>query len=129
MKQSTQEWVDRAEEDWEVAGRESRARKTPHYNLACDLAQQCAEKYLKARLEEAGVAFKKTHDLEELLIQVLPAEPTWNVLQTDADYLNAFAVDYRYPGANATRAMARDAVESCRRIREAVRTAFGLPVN
>jgi len=111
-----------------VALRESRARKTPRYNLACNLAQQCAEKCLKARLEEAGVSFKKTHDLEELLNQILPAEPTWSVLQTDADYLNAFAVDYRYPGVNATRAMARDAVKSCRRIREVVRRAFGLPV-
>jgi len=38
-------------------------------------AQQCVEKYLKARLVEAGIAFPKTHDLEALLDLVLPAEP------------------------------------------------------
>ncbi len=61
MKQSTQQWVDRAEEDWEVAAPQARARKKPHYNLACNLAQQCAEKYLKAGLEEAGISFPKIH--------------------------------------------------------------------
>jgi len=100
MKQSTQEWVERAEEAWGVAVREARARKIPRYNLACNLAQQCAEKYLKARLEEAGISFKKTHDLEELL----------------------------NPGVNATSAMARDAVKSCGNLRKAVRASLGLPI-
>jgi len=128
MKQSTQAWVERAEEDWGVAVREARARKIPRYNLACNLAQQCAEKYLKARLEEAGISFKKTHDLEELLNQILSAQPTWNVLQKGAAYLSAFAVDYRYPGVNATSAMARDAVKSCGNLRKAVRASLGLPI-
>lgn len=128
MKQSTREWVERAEEDWGVAVREARARKIPRYNLACNLAQQCAEKYLKARLEEAGIAFKKTHDLEELLNQILSVEPAWNVFQNDAAYLSSFAVDYRYPGVNATRVTARDAVKSCRNLRQAVRASFGLPI-
>jgi HEPN domain-containing protein len=30
-------------------------------------AQQCIEKYLKASLQEANIAFRRTHDLEELL--------------------------------------------------------------
>jgi HEPN domain-containing protein len=127
MKQSTQEWVERAEEDWGVAVREARARKIPRYNLACNLAQQCAEKYLKAKLEEAGISFKKTHELENLLNQVLTAEPTWSVFQNDAAYLSTFAVDFRYPGVQATRVMARDAIKSCRKLRQVVRVSLGLP--
>ncbi len=128
MKQSTQEWVERAEEDWGVSAPQARARKKPHYNVACNLAQQCAEKYLKASLEEAGISFPKTHDLVKLLNLILPVEPTWNVLRADLVYLNTFAVDYRYPGVNATRAMARDAIKSCRNLRKVVRASLGLPV-
>ena len=50
MSPLTQEWVEKAEEDFRVATREYRARKHPAYNAACFHAQQCAEKYLKARL-------------------------------------------------------------------------------
>ena len=128
MKRSTRKWVERAEEDWEVAVREARARKNPHYNLACNLAQQCAEKYLKASLMEAGIRFKKTHDLVELLNQILSVKPTWSTLQNDLSYLNTFAVDYRYPGVMATRALARDAIKSCRNLRKMVRTSLGLPI-
>ena len=59
-----------------------RARKYPSYDAAVFHAQQCAEKYLKARLEEAAVGFARTHDLLMLHQLVVPVEPTWQVLQT-----------------------------------------------
>jgi HEPN domain-containing protein len=37
---------------------------------ACFHAQQCAEKYLKARLYEANVPFPPVHKLLALLVQV-----------------------------------------------------------
>ncbi len=55
MKAITQEWVDKAEGDWATLLRESRARKNPNYDAACFHAQQSAEKYLKARLQEARI--------------------------------------------------------------------------
>jgi HEPN domain-containing protein len=55
MKASTVEWVEKAEVDWEVAQRAYRARKVALYDAACFHCQQCIEKYLKARLNEAGV--------------------------------------------------------------------------
>jgi HEPN domain-containing protein len=67
MKPITREWIRKAEADWNSAGLLFRARKHPNYDGACFHTQECAEKYLKARLEEAGIAFGKTHDLEELL--------------------------------------------------------------
>ena len=75
MKPITQEWVDKAEGDWGSLGREIRARKAPNYDAACFHAQQCAEKYVKAHLQEASIRFPKTHDLEDLLNLVLPTEP------------------------------------------------------
>src|SRR5690349_10582329 len=98
MKPTTQKWINKAEGDWASAQREVVVTQSPNYDLVCFLAQQCAEKYLKARLIEAGLPFRKTHDLEELLQGILPIEPTWNALLMDAQFLTSFAVDVRYPG-------------------------------
>lgn len=128
MKPITREWIDKAEEDWEAARTLARKRKNPAYNAVCFHAQQSAEKYLKARLEEANIQIVKTHDLEALLISSLHVEPSWNVMLTDLKFLSDFAVDYRYPGAAATKADAQEAIKGCRRVRKVIRTSFGLPV-
>lgn len=73
MNPLTLEWVQKAEGDYVAAWREYRARKAPNYDAACFHAQQCVEKYLKAVLQEAGVYFTKTHDLEALLNLCLPS--------------------------------------------------------
>ncbi len=98
MKQNTQEWVNKAEGDFHTAQREVRARKHPNYDAACFHAQQCAEKYLKARLIEAGISFPKTHDLNLLLNLVLPIEPLWESYRWSLNLLLDYAVGYRYPG-------------------------------
>lgn len=128
MKPITAEWIEKAEEDWVSLLRSYRARKDPSYNVACFHAQQCAEKYLKARLVEAGVAFPKTHDLALLLTIVQPIEPGWGILQPELDTLNKYAIAYRYPGQSATKADAKDAVKNCRTVRQIIRDSFGLPV-
>ncbi len=63
MKLQTAEWVAKAEGDWNAAQQLNRVRKNPNYDGVCFHCQQCAEKYLKARLIEAGIAFARTHDL------------------------------------------------------------------
>jgi HEPN domain-containing protein len=126
MKPSTQEWVSKAEADFAAAETLIRARRHPNYDAACFHAQQCAEKYLKARLEEANLAVPKTHNLYSLLRLVLPLEPTWTVMGTDLKILSTFAVAYRYPGLSATKADARAALKRCRSIRRIARQAFGL---
>ena len=67
MKPITREWISKAEGDWTAAGLLFRARRNTNHDATCFHAQQCAEKYLKARLEEAGVVSGKTHDLVKLL--------------------------------------------------------------
>ena len=124
----TQEWVDKAEGDWGSAGRDYRARKAPNYDGACYHAQQCAEKYLKARLQEALIIFPRTHDLEALLDLILPTEPNWQDLRPTCQRLTSYAVVYRYPGRTATRAEAGQAISLCRFVREAARRSLGLPV-
>ena len=128
MKLTTLERIHKAEEDWHVAQMSYRTRKYPSYDAAVFHAQQCAEKYLKARLEEAAIGFARTHDLLMLHQLVLPVEPNWQVLQTPLAFLSPFAVAYRYPGIIATRADARDAITYCREVRRVIRIAFGLSV-
>ncbi len=127
MKPLTQEWVDKAEGDWAALGREMRARKSPNYDDACFHSQQCAEKYLKARLQEASLAFPRTHSLLDLLALVLAAEPLWSALRPALDALSDYAVVFRYPGRTATREDAREARQDCRTVRAAVRSSLGLP--
>ncbi len=126
MKPMTVEWVEKAEGDFAIVLRESRARKNPSYDGACFHAQQCAEKYLKARLSEEGVEFAKVHDLVALLNQVLVVEPGWERFREDLAYLSDFAVAFRYPGESADKATAADARQRCQRFRIAARMSLNL---
>ena len=102
--------------------------QTSQLRAAVFHAQQCVEKYLKARLEEATIPFGRTHDLLVLHQLVLPLEPGWTVLQPLLILLNPFAVAYRYPGITATKADAKEALRHCREMRRVFRLGFGLPV-
>jgi len=126
MQPLTAEWVTKAEADLATAQRELRARRAPNYDAACFHAQQCAEKYLKALLQEESVSFPRTHDLMMLLSLMTSPAPALTVLQADLRLLTAFGVAFRYPGTSADRAMARDAVSRCLIVRAAIRQSLGL---
>ncbi len=126
MKPAVREWIEKAEADFVSARREYRARKQPNFDAACFFAQQCVEKYLKARLVQAGRTVPKTHDLSALLDLVLPLEPLWEVVRPRLETLTSYAVVFRYPGESATRDMAKTAVADAKTIRRQIRRAFGL---
>jgi len=128
MQPLTLEWIEKAEGDWDSTQREYRARKRPNYDSCCFHAQQCVEKYLKARLEEAGIVFSKTHDLIILLTDVLTVEPNWRGLHPHLAALNTYSVPIRYPGNKASKINAANAVKDCREVRRVIRQAFGLPI-
>src|SRR5256885_12003433 len=109
MKRLTREWVKKGEDDYHTLQRELRARKMPNLDGACFHAQQCVEKYLKARLQESGIDFPKTHDLARLLDLLQPIEPLWQPLRPTLDKLTALAVRIRYPGSSADRQAAKEA--------------------
>jgi len=126
MKPTTAEWVTKAEGDYYTVERESRARKNPNYDGVCFHAQQCAEKYLKARLCEADIPFTKIHDLVALLELVLPVEPMWESFREDLAFLSDFAVNFRYPGEAADKESALDSRRLCRGFRHVAREALAL---
>jgi HEPN domain-containing protein len=124
MKRITSEWIDKAEGDFSTMMRESRVRKNPNYDAVCFHAQQCAEKYLKARLCEAGVSFGKIHDLVVLLDKVLIVEPLWESFRETLAYISGYAVSFRYPGENADSEAALDARQRCLVFRGSARVSL-----
>jgi HEPN domain-containing protein len=83
MNELTAEWIAKAEGDYATAGRELRAQEYPNYDAVCFHAQQTAEKYLKAFLQENDVAFPKTHSLIELLELCLPLDDKLETLRLE----------------------------------------------
>jgi HEPN domain-containing protein len=126
MNPLTDEWVAKAEGDFATAGREVRARKAPNYDAVCFHAQQCAEKYLKALLQEANISSGRTHNLIALLELLVPVDPSWEIMRSHLQRLTGFAVNVRYSGESADRTMAREALALCRVIRSRVRARLGL---
>jgi len=78
--------------------------------LACYLAQQAAEKALKARLTRRGVEFPRTHDLVTLRA-LLPPGLQGRVDLDAAKELSAWAIQGRYPG-DAPEAMREQATHA-----------------
>jgi len=126
MNELTAEWVAKAEGDYATARRELRARRQPNYDAACFHAQQTAEKYLKAFLQEHGVPFPKTHSLIELLELCLPLDASFEFQRDLLVRLDRYAVRYRYPGESADKEEARLAFKTIKAVRAFVREKLGL---
>jgi HEPN domain-containing protein len=91
-----EEWMRFARSDLSVA--ERRLGPDVVAETLCFLAQQAAEKALKAVLRSYETAFPRTHNLRALL-ELLPAEVSVPVDISDAAGLTDYAVAARYPGS------------------------------
>jgi HEPN domain-containing protein len=125
MKKATKKWVRKAEADL-LAAKQLASAEHPFHDHICNNCQQSAEKYFKAFLHEIGVAFRRTHDLEELLDLTLPHDKTLARLRRGLAFLTEFAVDYRYPGQNATARKAKAGLRWAERVRTELRKRLKL---
>lgn len=126
MNPAVAEWVLKAEGDFLTAGRELRARKAPNYDAVCFHAQQCAEKYLKAILQENGKRIPKIHFLLELLTLILEFDGSYELLKADLDVLEDYAVRFRYPGESAEKDEAQAAYAAAGAVRSFTREKWGV---
>ena len=126
MNELTLEWLEKAEGDYATAGRETRARRRPNYDAACFHAQQTAEKYLKAFLQEHGALFPRTHSLIELLELCLPLDASFEFLRDLLVLLDRYSVSYRYPGDSAGKDEARLAFRAATNVRSFTRAKLGV---
>src|SRR5206468_3623812 len=125
MKKTTREWVKKAEQDHILAEQGSRSKVAVHDGV-CFHCQQCAEKYVKAVMEEIGLAVPRTHDLDLLLNTLLPYHTTLPSLRRGLLFLSDFAVQTRYPGHSATKREAKAALRWVSRVRAACRSILAI---
>jgi HEPN domain-containing protein len=115
-----QEWMSKADNDLKSAAYLLKMKNGPT-DTVCFHAQQCAEKCLKALLVAQGTAFRKTHDLAELVI-LLPPRLRSLLNDEEQDRLTEYATVTRYPGDYDPISLseARQAVKIARRVRREV---------
>lgn len=120
MKPLTVEWIEKAEGDRDTALRELRARKRPNYDAACFHAQQLAEKYIKAFLQENAFAIPYSHNLIDLMMLCGQADSSFLLLQNDLISLEGYAIRFRYPGQSADQTEAKTAIRIAENVRQFV---------
>jgi len=116
-----QRWLTYAREDL-LAAETLLAQPAIAPRHVCWLAQQAAEKALKAVLVLLDIDFPKRHDLDALR-NLVPAGWNLKAAVPDLAELTEWAVEARYPGdwGEATIADARVAVREARRVWDALR--------
>jgi hypothetical protein len=77
-------------------------------------------------LQEAEVEFGKTHNLSALRDKIISSYPLLETIRPSLHLLNAFAVDFRYPGESADKDLAGKAYLLCKDVRETIRALIGL---
>jgi len=126
MNPATAEWVTKAEADFATAGRELRARKNLNYDAVCFHAQQCAEKYLKAVLQEHEKQIPKIHNLIELMLLCEEIDSSYEMLRADLVVMERYSVGIRYPGEFAEKEDAQSAYAAAKTTRTFIRQKLGL---
>lgn len=116
------EWIAKAENDLKNAAHTLRLGADCPTDTVCFHAQQCVEKYVKALLVTAGIAFARTHDIETL-VGLMPKHARVSLTIEEQRRLTDYATTLRYPGPYepVTLSEARDAVKLARRIRREIR--------
>ncbi len=115
------EWIYKAEEDFESAMYLVKKRKNVAPDSVCFHSQQCIEKYLKAFLIKNDVVPPEVHDLQRLRVLCANIDKDFNLISEELDILNAYAVNFRYPGEQATIEESKEAALKMREIREFIR--------
>lgn len=120
------EWVEKAEADFETAVDINRRRKLPLPDSVCYHCQQCIEKYLKAYLLAQGAVPPRTHELVLLLRQCAGYDAALSRLLSAILILDPYSVAIRYPGTSATVPESKIAVKTMRQLRKILRGKLGL---
>lgn len=117
------EWILKADNDLKTAAHTLKLKSDCPTDTVCFHAQQVVEKYLKSLLVLKDIAFPKTHDIEDLL-SLLPPADCPSVSAAEQDRLTDYATVARYPGDYDPIPLpeARLAVAVARRVRKAVRS-------
>lgn len=96
MTEVWQEWVKKAEEDWQVL--EILAPNPNFPNVCCFMLSSVLKKMMKAILVQRQVAPEYTHNLLRIHTELDKVEPRWDADVVKLEKLTRFGVASRYPG-------------------------------
>ena len=122
MTEPFDEWMAKAEGDFNVAQREFIREGKRNFDAICFHAQQCVEKLMKAVLVAHGVAPEHTHNLMYLDACVRKVVESWASDTEELSWLTRAGIAFRYPGEWATDVHAKKAMATCERLRGALLT-------
>lgn len=121
-----EEWIYKAEEDFESAVHLVKKDKKAVPDSVCFHCQQCIEKYLKAFLISNDIEPPEIHDLQRLKVICSKVDESFEEVSGELDILNAYAVNFWYPGEVATVEEANEAVFVMRKIHKFIRDRLKL---
>ncbi len=118
-------WVEKAESDYVVFQQLLKMGEDCPVDAVCFHAQQCAEKYLKARLVYLAIDFPKSHDIAEI-VKLLPPGSSVPLSIAEQEKLTDYAWMGRYPAdkESVTRPQAEEAAALALKVRTAMRSSF-----
>ena len=118
-------WVEKAEEDYRNFQNTLKMGDDCPLDTVCFHAQQCVEKYLKARLVYLNIDFPKIHDIGDI-IKLLPPGLNISLTLTEQERLTSYAWMGRYPGnwEPVNRQQAEEAAMLALQVRTAIRAGF-----
>lgn len=118
-------WWALSRSDWRVAHVVAEL-EPPEWHLVCFLAQQAAEKALKALMESRDMPVPRTHDLRVIAERLGAGEDADRVVDA-AITLSVYGVGPRYPhaGGEATEVQARAALAAARVVCDWSEVALG----
>lgn len=96
LKQEASRWLRQAESDLELL---DVIRTAGKHDTCCFLAQQAAEKALKAFLFFHGEELIFTHSVFRLCQMAAQYDPVWDALRDRIKQLDFYYVEARYPNA------------------------------
>lgn len=96
-RQTSKEWFDRAQHDWNTANFILDMRPVP-VEIVCYHCQQAVEKSLKGYLVAQGIeTVPRTHDLPQLCQLCMEKDSQFSSALEACSYLTIFATQTRYP--------------------------------
>lgn len=115
------QWTSLAQDDLLVAEQTLTMPEPRPYRIAAYLAQQCAEKTIKAYLVSRSFEFPFTHHLG-VLLDLCRDQPHWQSELRDVDELTPYATSARYPTDEepVTPDEARRAIQIATRVQQTV---------
>lgn len=118
MQKETQNWISKANKDLVTAGFALQSVDGPLPVTTALHCQQAAEKYLKAFLQEHGIAFTRQRNLTPLLESCISVDNSFEDLRSDINRLEGYSIASRYPKASNSLEFRNEAMVTTKRVKE-----------